>query len=186
MKHADLKLNLAVMGAAILLAGCGASPVNSANAAPETTNSTPAPAMPEKVTKTDAEWKRELTPEQYHVLREKGTERPFTGRYWNTKDTGVYHCAGCGAVLFKSEAKFDSGCGWPSFDAPAVTNAVATRDDNSHFMHRIEVYCPHCGGHLGHVFDDGPTSTGLRYCINSVSIKLEKKKDDGKPNEPGK
>jgi peptide-methionine (R)-S-oxide reductase len=182
-----LILNLAVLGAAIVLAGCSASPVNTAQAVPDTTNSTSniTANMPDKVTKTDAEWKKELTPEQYNVLREKGTERAFTGKYWDTKDPGVYHCAGCGAVLFKSEAKFDSGCGWPSFDAPVSTNAVVTHDDNSYFMHRTEVLCPKCGGHLGHVFDDGPTATGLRYCINSASIKLEKKPDDaGKTNAP--
>ena len=187
MKCAILMLNLAVLGAAVLLTGCSASPVNTANAAPlnfTNANSNPVEAMPQKVNKTDAEWKKELTPEQYHVLREKGTEPAFTGQYWDTKDPGVYHCAACGAVLFKSQAKFVSECGWPSFDAPASTNAVATRDDNSYFMHRTEVYCPVCGSHLGHVFDDGPTATGQRYCINSAALKLEKT-DGGKTNAPG-
>lgn len=130
--------------------------------------------MSNTVKKTDAEWRKALTPEQYQVLREKGTERAFTGEYWNHHAAGKYTCAGCGAELFASEAKFDSGCGWPSFDRPAGSNAVATAEDHSHFMRRTEVLCPKCGGHLGHVFDDGPReTTGLRYCINSLSLKFE-------------
>lgn len=131
--------------------------------------------MNEKITKTDEEWKKELTPEQYRVLREKGTERAFTGQYWNTKDQGVYRCAGCGTELFTSDTKYDSHCGWPSFYAPRTNNVVAEAPDNSHFMKRTEVLCSKCGGHLGHVFDDGPNPTGLRYCINSASLKFEKK-----------
>jgi len=134
--------------------------------------------MTNEVTKTDAEWKKLLTPEQYRVLREKGTERPFTGDYWNNHDVGVYRCAACNAELFTSEAKFDSHCGWPSFFAAKAKQNIRLQPDNSHGMQRIEVLCAHCGGHLGHLFDDGPAPTGQRYCINSVSIKLEKKKKE--------
>lgn len=136
--------------------------------------------MNDKITKTDEEWKKELTPEQYAVLRQKGTERAFTGAYWDTKEKGVYRCAGCGEVLFQSDTKFDSGCGWPSFYAPSSSNVVAEASDNSHFMQRTEVVCSKCGGHLGHVFDDGPKPTGLRYCINSASLKFETKAEEKK------
>lgn len=130
--------------------------------------------MAEKIRKSEEEWKRELTPEQYQVLREKATERPFTGAYVFNHDKGRYLCAACGQELFISDTKFDSHCGWPSFYAPATKEAVEEHDDRSYGMHRIEVTCSRCGGHLGHVFEDGPQPTGLRYCINSVSIRLEK------------
>lgn len=126
--------------------------------------------------KTDAEWKAALSPEQYEILRRKGTERAFTGKYWDCHDAGVYKCAGCGAELFRSDDKFDSGSGWPSFTRPVVEANVESEEDRSHFMSRTEVHCAKCGGHLGHVFPDGPEDEGgLRYCINSASIDLEKK-----------
>jgi len=133
--------------------------------------------MSRKIEKPDAEWRAQLTPQQYHVTREKGTERAFTGEYWNTWDKGEYHCVACGALLFQSEDKFDAGCGWPSFDKAAVSENVEEHEDFSHGMHRTEVVCHQCGAHLGHVFPDGPpNTTGLRYCINSASIKLEQEK----------
>ena len=126
--------------------------------------------------KTDAEWREELTPEQYQVLRQAGTERAFTGRYWDCHDDGVYRCAGCGAELFDSATKFESGSGWPSFTEPKLADAVELREDNSYGMRRTEAVCRRCGGHLGHVFDDGPRDKGgLRYCINSCSLDLEQR-----------
>jgi peptide-methionine (R)-S-oxide reductase len=128
-----------------------------------------------KVTKTDAEWREQLTPEQYHVLREKGTERPFTGALVNNHNDGFYHCAACDAPLFKSDTKFESGSGWPSFFEPITKDAVQLHEDRTFGMKRVEVTCATCGGHLGHVFPDGPNPTGERYCINSASLKFEGK-----------
>jgi peptide-methionine (R)-S-oxide reductase len=127
--------------------------------------------MADKIEKSDKEWRDVLTPEQYHILRNKGTERPFSGEYWNSKGEGAYVCAACGLELFSSGMKFDSGCGWPSF-YDANPGTVQMTDDYSHNMHRLEVTCARCGGHLGHVFPDGPKPTGQRYCINSVSMKF--------------
>src|SRR5438067_9000069 len=129
----------------------------------------------EKVVKSEEEWRQTLTPQQYHVLRQKGTEHAFTGRYWKHHEDGTYTCAACGQELFTSDTKFDSGCGWPSFYDALDQGKVVFQDDFSHGMHRTEVLCSRCGGHLGHVFEDGPRPTGQRYCINSVSLNFEKK-----------
>jgi peptide-methionine (R)-S-oxide reductase len=135
----------------------------------------PAEQTTAKIHKAEEEWRRELTPEQYRILREKGTERPFTGEYENCETAGMYKCAGCGQELFVSDTKFDAGCGWPSFYQAATPEGIETHEDKSYGMRRVEVTCSRCGGHLGHVFPDGPRPTGLRYCINSASLKLEPK-----------
>jgi peptide-methionine (R)-S-oxide reductase len=128
------------------------------------------------IKKTDDEWRQQLTPTQYQILREKGTEPAFTGRYWRNKEDGTYYCAACGEALFDSTTKYDSGTGWPSFYEPVEAGAVETESDRSHGMIRTEVTCRRCGGHLGHVFEDGPRPTGLRYCINSASLDFKPRK----------
>ena len=169
-------LSLGVAAVTACVAALGAEGTSTGTPGSEAWN------MKEKVVKTDAEWRKQLTPEQYEVVRRKGTERAFTGKYWNTKKAGTYHCVGCGLELFRSDEKFDSGCGWPSYWQPANMKHVAAAPDHSHGMRRTEVRCARCGAHLGHVFNDGPPPTGLRYCINSASLTFEEQ-PAGKPAE---
>jgi peptide-methionine (R)-S-oxide reductase len=162
-----MKMFLATLTFAIGLASCGSPdtiPVKDSDTTITMSDTT------KKMPTTDAEWKAQLTPTQYNILREKGTERAFTGQYWNNHEHGIYKCAGCNSTLFSSEEKFDSGCGWPSFSLPWDSTAVNYHDDNTYGMKRTEVTCKKCGGHLGHVFDDGPPPTNLRYCINSGAM----------------
>ena len=154
-----MKIILSAM-VAVLLAASGCAQKSSAKFA---------------ITKTDAEWQKQLTPEQYEVTRKQGTERPFTGKYWDNHEKGIYKCVDCGQEVFSSETKFESGTGWPSFWQPIKKQNVIETVDNSLGMERIEVHCSRCGGHLGHIFNDGPAPTGLRYCINSASLTFEKK-----------
>ena len=134
--------------------------------------------MSEEFKLSEEEWKKKLSPEQFHILREKGTEQPFTGIYWNTTDEGVYCCVACDAELFRSDQKFDAGCGWPSFFESIDDDRITRQEDLSHGMTRVEILCARCGSHLGHVFKDGPDPTGLRYCVNSVSLNLKKKEEE--------
>jgi peptide-methionine (R)-S-oxide reductase len=164
-------LLLIALGAGAALAATSAKPGTAPAAKPAQKKAVIVP-----VTKSEAEWKKTLTPEQYRVLREQGTEMAFTGKYWNNHQAGTYLCAACGLELFSSDTKFDSGTGWPSYWQPIDKTHVKEITDDSYGMHRVEVECARCGGHLGHVFEDGPRPTGLRYCINSVSLSFQPKK----------
>ncbi|HEU5291235.1 MAG TPA: peptide-methionine (R)-S-oxide reductase MsrB [Cyclobacteriaceae bacterium] len=163
---------IAILSTCLALYAC-----NNFGQSPETKKEKTMNKVP-TVVKTEEEWKKQLTDEQYYVIRQKGTERPFTGKYYKTDDKGVYSCAACGNELFTSDMKFDSECGWPSFDREILGDKIITQVDTSHGMIRTEIMCAKCGGHLGHLFDDGPTDTGKRYCVNSASLNFvaEKKK----------
>lgn len=171
-----MKIALALVFASLLFActgnGQSKSPSSKATTEPDTVK---------KVALTDEQWKAKLTPEQYYVLREKGTDRPFTGKYYLHNEKGVYSCAGCGQQLFTSDMKFESDCGWPSFDKELAGGRIKKVKDTSFGMVRTEIVCAKCGSHLGHLFDDGPTLTGMRYCVNSTSISFNKKNEEKKP-----
>lgn len=164
------KIQIVILAASILVFNaCAQKPVTQN----QISNSSNMNSEQNKVFKTEEEWRKQLTAEQYEVLREKGTERPYTGKYYLNKDKGIYKCAACGNELFTSDMKFDSHCGWPSFDKEIAGGKIKTQTDSSHGMIRTEIMCARCGSHLGHIFDDGPTETGMRYCVNSVSLSFE-------------